>query len=166
VKVKGVQPEGLDEMVRTAASLEHLGAREKAELGGWIAERLQSSPGGGPWAWALGRIGARVPLYGSGHRAVAHEQAAQWVRLLVELGIQRIDGAAFAVAQLARRSGDRTRDLDDQVRSLAVEALTAARAPEAWLRMPREVVVLEAGDEARALGDTLPAGLQLAFSES
>jgi hypothetical protein len=161
-KPKGVQPEGLDEMVRTAASLEHLAPLEKAELGEWIAQRLQQSTGGGPWAWALGRIGARVPVYGSGHKAVAPAQAAAWVRLLVELGLERIDGAAFAVAQLARLSGDRTRDLDDDVRSLAADALKAARAPEAWLRMLTEVVVLEIADEARVLGDTLPAGLQLA----
>jgi molecular chaperone DnaK (HSP70) len=161
-KPKGVQPEGLDEMVRTAASLEHLALGEKAELGEWIAARLQKSPGGGPWAWALGRIGARVPVYGSGHRAIAPERAARWVRLLVDLGIQRIDGAPFAVAQLARRSGDRTRDLDDDVRNLAIDALRGAGAPEAWLRMATEVAVLETADEARALGDTLPAGLQLA----
>ncbi len=161
-KPKGVQPEGLDEMVRTAASLEHLPPREKAELGEWIAQRLKDSPGGGPWAWALGRIGARVPVYGSGHKAVAAEQAAAWVQLLIDLGIGRIDGAAFAVAQLARLSGDRTRDVDDEGRSAALEALTAARAPEPWLRMLTDVVVLGIADEARTLGDTMPAGLQLA----
>jgi len=84
------------------------------------------------------------------------------VRLLVDLNLERIDGAAFAVAQLARLSGDRTRDLDDDVRSLAADALKAVRAPDAWLRMLTEVAVLEIADEARVLGDTLPAGLQLA----
>lgn len=161
-KPKGVQPEGLDEMVRTTASLEHLEPLEKTELGEWIAQRLREGPGGGPWAWALGRIGARVPVYGSGHKAVPKSQAEAWVRLLVDLGLERIDGAAFAVAQLARLSGDRTRDLDDEVRSLAADALRAVRAPEAWLRMLTEVAVLEIADEARVLGDTLPAGLQLA----
>ncbi len=161
-KLKGVQPEGLDEMVRTAASLEHLAPLEKSELGEWIAQRLRESGGGGPWAWALGRIGARVPVYGSGHKAVAKAQAAAWVRLLIDLKMERIDGAAFAVAQLARLSGDRTRDLDDDVRSLAADALKAVRAPDAWLRMLTEVAVLEIADEARVLGDTLPAGLQLA----
>ena len=160
-KPKGIQPEGLDEMVRTAASLEHLPPREKSELGGWIAQRLQESAGGGPWAWTLGRIGARVPVYGSGHKAVPAAQAAEWLRLLVELGVDRIDGAAFAVAQLARLSGDRTRDLDEEARSTALDSLRAARAPESWLRMIIEVVALDVADEARALGDTLPAGLQL-----
>jgi hypothetical protein len=88
-------------------------------------------------------------------------QAGDWARLLIDLGIQRIDGAAFAVAQLARLSGDRTRDLDEEARSAALDALRAAQAPESWLRMISEVVALDVADEARALGDTLPAGLQL-----
>lgn len=157
---KGIHPEGLDEMVRTAASLEHLEPGEKAELGRLISTRLESP--GGPWAWALGRLGARAPLYGSGHRVVPPEQAGEWVRLLVRAGLRRVDGAAFAVAQLARLTGDRTRDLEPEVRAEALSALEAAAAPAAWLRMVREVVALEAADEARALGDTLPAGLMLA----
>src|SRR5947207_3541594 len=66
-KPAGIQPEGLDEMVRLAAALEHLAPAEKAELGDWIITRLRE-PGssvGGPWAWALGRLGARVPIYAS-----------------------------------------------------------------------------------------------------
>src|SRR5262249_61262245 len=83
-KSKGIQPEGLDEMVRTAASLEHLPALEKMELGGWIAGRLREAAAG-PWAWSIGRIGARIPVYGSGHRTVPSGQAAEWIRLLIEL---------------------------------------------------------------------------------
>jgi hypothetical protein len=162
-KLKGIVPEGLDEMVRTAASLEHLDPSEKAELGRWIAGRLNDpSASGGPWAWALGRLGARAPLYGSGHRTVEPEIAEDWLGLLVELGIGKVDGAPFAVAQLARMTGDRTRDVGDAARAMAARTLAEANAPERWRRMVSEVAPLEAADEARALGDTLPAGLKLA----
>jgi molecular chaperone DnaK (HSP70) len=160
---KGLQPEGLDEMVRTAASLEHLGPAEKTRLGNWIATRLQT-PGqssAGPWGWSLGRLGARVPLYGSGHRTVAPEQAAAWLTLLLEKDLRAVDGAAFAAVQLARLTGDRTRDLDADLRARTLEALRLAKAPDRWLQLVQEVVVLEADDEARALGDTLPIGLKL-----
>jgi molecular chaperone DnaK (HSP70) len=162
-KPKGLQPEGLDEMVRTAASLEHLGPREKIVFGNWIAERLRAPtlPPGGPWAWALGRVGARVPLFGSGHRTVPPEQAAEWLELLLKKDLRAIDGAAFAAVQLARVTGDRTRDLDEALRGRTVAALEAAKAPERWLQVVTEIVQLEAEDEARALGDTLPIGLKL-----
>ncbi|GEN10932.1 Molecular chaperone DnaK (HSP70) [Myxococcus fulvus] len=161
-KLKGIQPEGLEEMVRTAASLEHLSPGDKAEVGRWIAERLKAeAKSGGPWAWSLGRLGARVPLYGSSHKVVDVETAEAWLTLLLELDLRKIDGAPFAAAQLARLTGDRTRDVDPALRERAAQALVAAKASETWVRMVREVVALEAADEARALGDTLPAGLRL-----
>jgi hypothetical protein len=161
-KPKGIQPEGLDEMVRVAASLEHLNPPDKVLLGNWIAQRLKNpETAAGPWAWALGRLGARVPLYGSSHKTVDAEQAAAWLALLLEAGLRRIDGTAFAAAQLARLTGDRTRDLEDEIRARAIAALKSAGAPQAWLRMLSEVAALETTDEARALGDTLPIGLRL-----
>jgi molecular chaperone DnaK (HSP70) len=161
-KLKGIQPEGLDEMVRTAASLEHLEPGDKAELGGWVAARLKAeNKSGGPWAWSLGRLGARVPLYGSSHKVVEVEVAEAWLSLLLELDLKRIDGAPFAAAQLARLTGDRMRDIHPELRAKTAQALRTAKAADTWVRMVTEVVALEAADEARALGDTLPAGLRL-----
>lgn len=159
---KGTQPEGLDEMVRTAASLEHLEPAEKAEFGSWIAERLKNpATAAGPWAWALGRLGARAPIYGSGHKTVEADQAAAWLSLLMNAGLAQTEGAAFAAAQLCRMTGDRSRDLDDEIRTRTVDGLKTANAPAEWLTMVTSVVNLGAADEARALGDTLPLGLRL-----
>ncbi|WNG49292.1 hsp70 family protein [Archangium minus] len=161
-KLKGIQPEGLDEMVRTAASLEHLDPNDKAEVGGWVAARLKAeNKSGGPWAWALGRLGARVPLYGSSHKVVEVEVAETWLSLLLDMDLKRIDGAPFAAAQLARLTGDRMRDISPELRAKTAQALRAAKAADTWVQMVTEVVALEAADEARALGDTLPAGLRL-----
>jgi hypothetical protein len=161
-KLKGVQPEGLDEMVRVAASLEHLDPGEKTMLGEWIALRLKNpATAAGPWAWALGRLGARVPLYGSGHKTVGAGQASAWLALLLDAGVDCVDGSAFAAAQLARLTGDRSRDLDEAIRMRTLEVLKAAQAPASWLQMLTEVVALAAADEARALGDTLPIGLRI-----
>ena len=155
-KLKGIQPEGLDEMVRLAAALEHLDANDKILLGDWIAARV-SNPG--PWAWALGRVGTRVPLYGSGHKAVDPEKASEWLNLLLDAHSRNIEGALFAIVQVARLSGDRSRDIDDSLRSRAMDALRSSQAPESWRRLLLEVVTMETADQARAFGDTLPAGL-------
>jgi molecular chaperone DnaK (HSP70) len=160
---KGIQPQGFDEMTRTAAALEHLPAEEKSVLGNWIADRLGSpaKSGAGPWAWSLGRLGARVPLYGSSHETVKPEQAEAWLTLLLDLGLKQVDGAPFAATQLARLTGDRTRDLEAGLRARTRTALASAKAPERWLQVLENVEVLQADDEARALGDTLPIGLEL-----
>ena len=161
-KIKGVKPEGLNEMVRVAASLEHLEPMEKVELGNWIADRLKNpATANGPWAWALGRLGARVPVYGSGHKTVPADQAATWLSGLLELGLKQVEGAEFAAVQLCRLTGDRSRDLGDDIRAQTIDALNSANAPAEWGRMLAEVVQLDATDEARVLGDTLPIGLRL-----
>ncbi len=161
-KLKGIQPEGLDEMVRCAASLEHLEPSQKAALGELLLTRLREEPTkAATAAWALGRLGARVPLYGSAHRAVAPDVAAQWLEALLAAGLGAVDGAPFAAMQLSRCTGDRARDLDAALRESTVAALARAKAPERWLQLVREPVALEPQDEARALGDSLPAGLRL-----
>jgi hypothetical protein len=106
-------------------------------------------------------VGSRVPIYGSGHRTVSADHAAEWLELLLQKDLRSVDGAAFAAVQLARVTGDRTRDLDTELRERTVAALRAAKAPERWLKMVTEVVQLGADDEARALGDTLPLGLRM-----
>jgi hypothetical protein len=155
-KLKGIQPEGLDEMVRLGAALEHLDSEDKITLGDLIAPRV-STPG--PWAWALGRLGARVPLYGSIHKTVPPEMASEWLNLLLEAHSRNIEGALFAVVQLARLSGDRSRDLDDADRERTLDVLRVAAVPDSWQRLLVEVITMETADQARALGDTLPAGL-------
>ena len=77
----------------------------------------------------------------------------------MKLNPKHHEGASFASAQLARRTGDRARDLDDALRTRVLVAL--ATCPEAWRRSVAEVVQLTQADEARALGDTLPVGLTL-----
>lgn len=162
IRPKGVQPEGLNEMLRAAASLEQLEVADKIMLGEWIVERLGSDSGrSGPWAWALGRVGARQPIHGSGHKTVPKEHAMNWVKRLLELGLPSIENAPFAAAQMARLTGDRSRDLDEELRNQVVDTLRSGAAPEHWLRMVTEVVQLDDAEEAQALGDTLPIGLRL-----
>jgi molecular chaperone DnaK (HSP70) len=161
-KPKGVNLEGFDEMVRLAAALEHLSPAEKVLLGDWIALRLQSGSGAaGPWAAALGRLGARVPMYGSMHNVIDPEKGAEWVHVLLRPEVVRVEGALFAISQLARLTGDRARDLDDAVRGEVLRVLEASGSPDSWVTMVRERAAMAASDQARVLGDTLPVGLQL-----
>jgi molecular chaperone DnaK (HSP70) len=161
-KPKGPQPSGIDEMVRTAASLELISPTEKEQFGHWLITRLQEAElRNGPWAWALGRVGARAAVSGGGHCTIDPDIAAKWIRRLLEIGLARIEGGAFAAVSLARMTGDRARDLDAETRAAVVTALEAANAPERWLQLVQHVVALEQADEDRMLGDALPIGLRL-----
>jgi hypothetical protein len=161
-KPKSTPAEGIDEMIRLGAALEHLPPTEKIEFGSRIAARLTSNAkAGGPLTWALGRLGARVPLTGTTHKTVPPNIAAEWVSLLLKPDILKLDGALFALAQIARRSGDRARDLDASVSEQVLQTLSVANAPLSWRKMVSEVIDLDVQDKARAMGDSLPVGLSV-----
>jgi len=157
----GPRAQGHDDMVRLAASLERVPAADKERVGGWLLERL-TKHGEGTFAWwALGRIGARVPLYGSAHSVVSRSRAEEWLAEVLRLDWKAVEPAALAAMQLARASGDRARDLDERLRSEVLVRLAAHHAPPLWLDLVREPTRLEADVAQRVLGESLPPGLEL-----
>src|SRR5205814_2724071 len=80
----GKKPPGLaiDEMVRLLGALERLPPATKVEAGQWLLWRLAEGPAPGV-AWALGRLGARVPVAGAAHATVPPEVAAEWLSALL-----------------------------------------------------------------------------------
>jgi molecular chaperone DnaK (HSP70) len=153
-----------DDMVRLGASLERIAPEHKVEIGDWLVAQL-ARPGRiprGPWtAWAIGRIGARVPFHGSAHRVVPVAAALAWLDALMALDRSRVEGIDAAVANLARCSGDRARDLPQAARERAIAYLQAARAPSAWIARVHEVVALDEAGATSVFGEALPLGLKL-----
>ena len=71
--------------------------------------KIKKEPGDTIWLWSLGRLGARIPLYGPLHCVVTLEIASEWVRALLEWPTF---GAvtASAIALITRLTTDRSRD--------------------------------------------------------
>ncbi|NMG16479.1 Hsp70 family protein [Aromatoleum bremense] len=151
----------LEDLARLAASLERVEVEHRIEIGEWLIERLQKPAEKQNAWWAVGRIGAREPLYGSAHNVVPADVATRWLDAILALDWKRIEPAAFAAAQIARLTGDRSRDLPAELRDEVARRLAAINAPPSWTAMVREVVVLEEAEKWRAFGESLPPGLQL-----
>jgi hypothetical protein len=151
------------EMWRTLANLERLDESFKIKLGDELARRLGTAKGLAEplYFWALGRIGSRVPLYGPLNAVVPAHRVSRWLEQLLEATWPDPDKAAFPMAQLGRRTGDRARDIDPELRVRLSERLREIPGGERTARLVDQVVALEAREERVALGDTLPAGLRL-----
>lgn len=162
-KVAGVRPMAEDEMVRLAGSLERLDPGEKEELGGWLLARAEAEGPAPHLLWALGRLGARVPFHASVHQVVPPAVAEAWIDRVLAAAPPR--EVAFALGQLARRSGDRARDVGEAARARVLAALAAAGLPDEQARPVREVVEASAEAEQRIFGESLPAGLRLVAEE-
>lgn len=150
-----------DDMVRLAASLERLPVERKIEIGECFLVRLQKPAEKTHTWWAIGRLGARQPLYGSAHQVVPAEAASRWLEPILTLDWKKVEPAAFAAAQIARLTGDRSRDLAPEIRERVVQKLTAMNAPASWMAMVETAAQLAAVDAKRAFGESLPAGLKL-----
>jgi hypothetical protein len=152
---------GFTDMVRLSASLERIPVERKIELGESVLTRLKKPAENHQSWWAVGRIGARRPFYGSAHSVVPPEIAEAWLNAILALDWKKVDPAAFAAVQIARMTGDRSRDLPEDLRLAVVRRLEAANAPRAWITMVSESVELDNADEGRVFGESLPAGLKL-----
>ena len=129
---------------------------------GWIAGLLKTFGNDDARLWAaLGRVGARVPVYASVHHVVPPKAAEAWLTRLLDKNWGAVASAPHAAVQLARVTGDRARDVSEKLRKDVAARLVASGAKEAWVQAVRELV--EIGEEERVaiLGEGLPIGLRL-----
>jgi molecular chaperone DnaK (HSP70) len=151
------------EMWRVLANLERLDVGHKMKLCEELARRLESkkSRTDGIYFWALGRLAARAPLYGPLNAVVPPAAAAPWIEQLVDADWPNPELAAFPMAQLGRRTGDRSRDIEPELRARLAAKLRTAPNGERCAHLVEQIVSLEAREQRVALGDSLPPGLRL-----
>ncbi len=151
------------EVWRLLGSLERIRPAVKETLGILISQwimRKGCRVSNGAAVWALGRVGARVPAYGPLNSVVSADAASTWiVRLMRES-----DGdeeTSFALMQMSRLTGDRHRDVSDEVRKLVIEWMETHDAPPHHIELVQNGGVLDAGEQDRSFGEALPPGLHI-----
>jgi hypothetical protein len=157
-KPQRINPSLLREMWRSACSLELLPLGTKTELGEALVKRVKAGDFKESELWCLGRLGARKLFYGPSNLVIPPATVSRWVEALL-----RIPAAGDALAGMARRTEDPTRDLPDATREAVRSKL--GTLPHA----DRLLAVLdgEAEDEGtlgRIFGEELPSGLVLVES--
>lgn len=139
----------LREMWRTASSLELLPVSTRTELGDALVKAKVHGPSE---LWCLSRLGARKLFYGPVNQVLAPGTATRWIEALLAVA-----GAGEALASIARRTGDPTRDV----------AETIFMKVRATLSSDKLVAILEGQEEnderamGRIFGESLPSGLVL-----
>src|SRR6185503_5120132 len=87
--------------------------------------------------WALGRLGARVPMYGPLNTVVPAEQVDRWLGSLFDSKLPPA-ALAFSVMQMARRTGDRYRDLSESRRERVLAWLDRLDVPAHYRELVAE----------------------------
>ena len=151
------------EQWRLVASLEHLLGSARASLGNELVAKIKDEPENAIWLWSLGRLGARIPLYGPLHSVAPPENAGEWLKALLDLSTFTT-ATNSAILLIARRTDDRSRDIDDAVRELAISRLMALGIGGEIIQLLSKYVLPERADAVRSFGESLPPGLQLLSS--
>ncbi len=154
-------PQEMREMWQAVGSCERLSSSARAELAEQLAAEAARGRTTEQELWALARLGARVPVYGPLNCVVPRERATAIAERLLACAWPREEAYGFALAQVARASGDRERDLDPALRERVAGRLEPLADGVHLARVVREPVALEAREEARLLDESLPAGLRL-----
>jgi molecular chaperone DnaK (HSP70) len=150
---------------RLFASLEHLPAATRATLGEKLLARIEKEPDDGIALWSLGRLGARIPLYGPMHSVVPAETAGEWLKALLDLPIFNA-ATQSAIVLLARRTDDALRDVNDTLREEAIAQLVRLGAADDAVQLLSTYVRPERSDVVRSFGESLPSGLEIISSSN
>ena len=113
-----VQPELLD----LVGLFERLPVSKRTELGNSLIERTWTESE--PRLWdAIGRLGARVPIYASAHYVIAPHEVEGWLEQLMRERWEELPNAAKVAVNMTRMTGDRVRDVSENVRKEVMERL-------------------------------------------
>jgi molecular chaperone DnaK (HSP70) len=151
------------EFWRLLGALELLSVDAKTELGDTIVELLPKRKLAAlvpDMLWTLGRLGQRAPLYGPLNAIVPVEVAERWLETIMGLaGDNPI--AHLAAMELARRTGDRHRDVADSYRLQTINLLRDREAAEHLVQLVETGGALDDQERQSVFGESLPAGLRI-----
>jgi molecular chaperone DnaK (HSP70) len=150
---------------RLLACLEQLIGSARASLGRELLLMIRKDPLDAIWLGSLGRLGARIPLYGPLHCVIAPEIASEWVTALLELPAFTTTTAS-AITVIGRRTNDRSRDIDEAVRERAFSILTERGLSEEVRRPLSTYIAPGRVDAVHSFGESLPPGLELVNSQN
>ncbi len=153
------------EMWMLIANLERLYVKDKVYWGRLLLSKMQPGQVRHQHFWALARIGARELLYGPADRVVPAAEVANWIDNLLGRNWPQVIPLGNALAQLARKTGDRTRDLDQRAIDRLLAWMSQYTELEEQNRYLLEVVPIARQEERTLYGESLPVGLVLRAHE-
>jgi hypothetical protein len=94
-------------------------------------------------------------------RVVPPAEVGRWIRQIMKMPWKPQDKVDFSVAQMAAKTGDRTRDLDPDLTEAIVGWLKKRQAVDTIITPVLEKTARAAADQHIQFGEKLPQGLVL-----
>ena len=160
-EIKKITPQEHLEIWMAVANMEKLYYKEKIELGRKLLAVTSAKKLKAQHLWALSRLGSRELLYGPADRVIPPAEVADWIDQLIGYSWSNPNTVGRTVSQLARKTGDRSRDLDDKIQAAVLDWMAQNDMPEDRKQRVREIVPLAHQDRDAMFGESLPQGIIL-----
>ncbi|MBW2367020.1 MAG: molecular chaperone DnaK, partial [Deltaproteobacteria bacterium] len=146
------------------ANLEQLQTKDKIRWGKQLLSEIKPKKSKPQLLWSLSRLGAREMLYGAADRVIPPAEAYDWCECLINMPWRKIQPVGAAVAQLARKTGDRVRDLSPEQLDRIHQWFSQFDELSRYSQWVTEVVPMAAQEERAVFGESLPNGLLIHLS--
>jgi molecular chaperone DnaK (HSP70) len=148
------------EIWMAVANMERLTVKDKIEFGRLLLSELHPKKSRPPLLWAISRIGARELLYGPVDRVIPPKEVEAWIMHIIKKEWSNPRPVGAALAQMARKTGDRLRDLDPLIMDQVIQWLIQ-------MNLKTEIAILTSVkpianmEENTIFGESLPSGIVL-----
>jgi molecular chaperone DnaK (HSP70) len=159
-KIK-ISPQESVELWMAIANLERLLVKDKVVLAKALLNKFKPGKTPRQLLWALSRIGAREPLYGSMDRVVPPKEVSNWVRRIIKFNWKENDPVLEMIVQMVRKTNDRTRDMDPESLEMILGWLAKRGVKNEMVNMVKTRTDMAIKEQSRVFGESLPAGLVL-----
>ncbi len=158
--IKATPQERLEIWMFTA-NLEKLAPSDKSRLGRQLLSEVSVKNLKSQHLWALSRLAARDLLYATVDRTIPPDEACRWIEQMMTYDGKDTHPVGRTIAQMARKTGDRARDIDDAMQTRVLEWMDSRKMADDIKRPVGEIVALESQDRNAMFGEALPQGIIL-----
>ncbi len=149
------------ELWMVAGNMERLLIKDKVVLAKSLLSILKPGKKQDNFFWTLSRLGARELLYGSVDRVVPAKEIIKWINQVMKKTWRENDPVENMIAQISRKTGDRTRDIDQENVLRIIDWLRDRKAKGSFIRIINEKIDMAVKEKSAQFGEKLPAGLVL-----
>jgi len=156
-----ISPQEQVELWMAAGNMERLLVKDKVVLAKSLLPMLKPGKKQDNLFWTLSRLGARELLYGSVDRIVPATEVVRWLNQIMKISWKKNDPVENMVAQISRKTGDRTRDIDQGNVLKIIDWMRERNTKDSFARMINEKIDMAIKEKNAQFGEKLPAGLVL-----
>ncbi|MDM8549343.1 hypothetical protein QUF72_04660 [Desulfobacterales bacterium HSG2] len=143
------------------ANMELLLVKDKVKWGRQLLSEIHPKKNKPQQFWSLSRMAARDLLYGPADRVIPPDEVSPWIETILSQEWSNPKPAGTALAQMARKTGDRMRDIDPSLRERVIDWLSEYDFPRSHIKILEKVVPMAKQEETTIFGESLPAGLRV-----